>query len=93
MQFNSAPSNTLYINVVLKKHPLSKQPISISITAAMYKNFTASKALYFSELPLKNTTAAHLQAVYARFVKQANVANFEVVKFNGNAASFVASVY
>ena len=92
MQFTSAPSNTLYIKVVLKKHPLSKQPISISITAAMYKNFTASKALYFSELPL-NSTSAQVQAVYARFVKQANVANFEVVKFNGNAASFVASVY
>jgi hypothetical protein len=89
MQFTSAPSNTLYIQVVLKKHPLSKKPISISITAAMYKNFTASKALYFSELPLKST-AAQFQAVYARFVKQANAANFEVVKFNGNAASFVA---
>jgi len=89
MQFTSAPSNTLYIKVVLKKHPLSKKPISISITSAMYKNFTASKALYFSELPLKST-AAQIQAVYARFVKQANVANFEVVKFNGNAASFVA---
>jgi hypothetical protein len=91
MQFNSAPSNTLYINVVLKKHPLSKQPISILITAAMYKNFTASKALYFSELPLKNTTAAHVQAVYARFQKQANAANFEVVKFNQNVCSFVAN--
>ena len=90
MQFTSAPSNTLYIQVVLKKHPLSKKPISISITAAMYKNFTASKALYFSELPL-NSTSAHIQAVYARFVKQANVANFEVVKFNGNAASFVVA--
>ena len=89
MQFTSAPSNTLYIQVVLKKHPLSKKPISISITAAMYKNFTASKALYFSELPLKSTSA-QFQAVYARFVKQANAANFEVVKFNGNAASFVA---
>jgi len=89
MQFTSAPSNTLYIKVVLKKHPLSKKPISISITSAMYKNFTASKALYFSELPL-NSTSAQIQAVYARFVKQANVANFEVVKFNGNAASFVA---
>lgn len=89
MQFTSAPSNTLYIQVVLKKHPLSKKPISISITSAMYKNFTASKALYFSELPL-NSTSAQIQAVYARFVKQANVANFEVVKFNGNAASFVA---
>ena len=90
MQFTSAPSNTLYIKVVLKKHPLSKKPISISITAATYKNFTASKALYFSELPL-NSTSAQIQAVYARFVKQANVANFEVVKFNGNAASFVAN--
>ena len=90
MQFTSAPSNTLYIKVVLKKHPLSKKPISISITSAMYKNFTASKALYFSELPL-NSTSAQIQAVYARFVKQANVANFEVVKFNGNAASFVAN--
>jgi hypothetical protein len=90
MQFTSAPSNTLYIKVVLKKHPLSKKPISISITAAMYKNFTASKALYFSELPL-NSTSAQIQAVYARFVKQANVANFEVVKFNGNAASFVVA--
>ena len=90
MQFTSAPSNTLYIQVVLKKHPLSKKPISISITAAMYKNFTASKALYFSELPL-NSTSAQIQAVYARFVKQANVANFEVVKFNGNAASFVVA--
>jgi hypothetical protein len=89
MQFTSAPSNTLYIKVVLKKHPLSKKPISISITSAMYKNFTASKALYFSDLPL-NSTSAQIQAVYARFVKQANVANFEVVKFNGNAASFVA---
>ena len=56
----------------------------------MYKNFTASKALYFSELPLKST-AAQFQAVYARFVKQANAANFEVVKFNGNAASFVVA--
>jgi hypothetical protein len=91
MQFTSAPSNTLYIKVVLKKHPLSKQPISISITAAMHKNFTASKALYFSELPLKNTTSAHIQAVYARFVKQANAANFEVTKFNQNACSFVAN--
>jgi hypothetical protein len=90
MQFTSAPSNTLYIKVVLKKHPLSKKPISISITSAMYKNFTASKALYFSELPL-NSTSAQIQAVYARFQKQANVANFEVVKFNGNAASFVAN--
>jgi len=89
MQFTSAPSNKLYIKVVLKKHPLSKKPISISITSAMYKNFTASKALYFSDLPL-NSTSAQIQAVYARFVKQANVANFEVVKFNGNAASFVA---
>ena len=90
MQFTSAPSNTLYIKVVLKKHPLSKKPISISITSAMYKNFTTSKALYFSDLPL-NSTSAQIQAVYARFVKQANVANFEVVKFNGNAASFVVA--
>ena len=90
MQFTRAPSNTLYIKVVLKKHPLSKKPISISITSAMYKNFTTSKALYFSDLPL-NSTSAQIQAVYARFVKQANVANFEVVKFNGNAASFVVA--
>jgi len=90
MQFTSAPSNTLYIKVVLKKHPLSKKPISISITSAMYKNFTASKALYFSDLPL-NSTSAQIQAVYARFVKQANAANFEVTKFNQNACSFVAN--
>jgi len=90
MQFTSAPSNTLYIQVVLKKHPLSKKPISISITSAMYKTFTISKALYFSELPLKNTTAAHVQAVYARMQKQANAANFEVIKFNQNVCSYVA---
>ena len=91
MQFNSAPSNTLYIQVVLKKHPLSKQPISISITSAMYKTFTASKALYFSDLSLKNTTAAHVHAVYARMQKQANAANFEVIKFNQNVCSYVAN--
>jgi hypothetical protein len=91
MQFNSAPSNTLYIQVVLKKHPLSKQPISISITAAMYSTLTPSKALYFSELPLNSTTLAQIHATFARFVKQANAANFEVVKFNGNAASFVVA--
>jgi hypothetical protein len=88
MQFTSAPSNTLYINVVLKKHPLSKQPISISITAAMYQNFTVSKALYFSELPL-NSTLASVHATFARFQKQANAANFEVVKFNQNVFSYV----
>lgn len=91
MQFTSAPSNTLYINVVLKKHPLSKQPISISITAAMYQNFTASKALYFSELPL-NSTLASIHATYARFQKQANAANFEVVKFNQNVLSYVTKI-
>ena len=91
MQFTSAPSNTLYINVVLKKHPLSKQPISISITAAMYKTFTASKALYFSELPL-NSTLASIHATYARFQKQANAANFEVVNFNQNVFSYVTKI-
>jgi hypothetical protein len=89
MQFKSAPSNTLYLNVVVKKHPLSKQPISISITAAMYSTFTPSKALYFSELPLNSTTLAQIHATFARFVKQANAANFEVVKFNQNVFSFL----
>ena len=89
MQFKSAPSNTLYLNVVVKKHPLSKQPISISITAAMYSTFTPSKALYFSELPLNSTTLAQIHATFARLQKQANAANFEVVKFNQNVFSFL----
>jgi hypothetical protein len=78
MQHTSAPSCTLFAKVTVKQHPYSQQPISILITAAMYPNFTASKALYFTELPLQVTTIACIQNAIARLQKQANAADVSV---------------
>jgi hypothetical protein len=78
MRYNSAPANTLFAKVSVKQHPYSQQPISILITAAMHPNFTANKALYFTELPLQTTTVACIQHAINRLQSQANAAGTQV---------------
>ncbi len=90
MRYNSAPANTLFAKVSVKQHPYSQQPISLLITAAMYPNFTATKALYFAELPLQFTTLAQIEAVLVRLQTQANAANTSV-KISPKVFKFVES--
>ncbi len=90
MRYNSAPANTLFAKVSVKQHPYSQQPISLLITAAMYPNFTATKALYFTELPLQFTTFAQIESALVRLQTQANAANTNV-KISPKVFKFVES--
>ena len=45
--------NTLFVKVTVKKHPYSQKDISISLSAAMFPEFTSRQAIQFSELSLK----------------------------------------
>lgn len=78
MQHTNAPSCTLFAKVTVKQHPYSQQPISILVTAAMFPTFTASTALYFTELPLQVTTMQDIQHALARLQTQANAASVSV---------------
>lgn len=57
------PANTMYAKVTVKAHPCSEKPISILIASAMFPDFTLSKALLFSELPLHVSLGAVESAI------------------------------
>lgn len=89
MQHNFAPASVLFAKVVVKLQPYSQNPISIRVTAAMFPEFSANKALYFTELPLYVTTIQQVYAAVAKLQQNANAANSRV-KIHSKVFKFVA---
>ena len=72
MQFNTAPSGTLFANVSIKTKPYSSEPVSVRIVADVHANATANKSLYYVELPLQNITMLCIQSQIAKLQANAN---------------------
>lgn len=78
MQFNTAPANILFAKVSVKTKPYSAEPVSIRIVADIFENVTVNKALYYTELPLENTTLVCIEDAVAVLQARANAADISV---------------
>jgi len=78
MQFNTAPANTLFAKVTVKTKPYSSDPVSIRIIADVFANVTSNKALYYTELPLQNTSLMCIESAISDLQAIANAANVSV---------------
>lgn len=72
MQYRTPSSNILFVKVSVKNKPYSTEPVSIRIAADNSQNFNTNRAIFYTELPLKNTTLQQVQAAIQRFMLQNN---------------------
>jgi hypothetical protein len=73
MQFNALPSSVLFAKVTVKRSPYANTPIAIRIVADTYETFTANKAQFLVDLPLRTTTA-ELELALQKLQTKANAA-------------------
>ena len=88
MQFNTKASNCLFVNISIKTKPYSQQPVAIRVSAHNFESCPANKALYYTELPLEQTTALQLQAKIEQFRVQNNSKSV-VVKMQQKVLQFL----
>jgi|APGre2960657404_1045060.scaffolds.fasta_scaffold00078_12 hypothetical protein len=78
MQFNSAPSNTLYVKVNFKRQPYSNNITAIRVVAHIYSDFVSNKALFLIDMCPDNTNILQVEDVVKTLQKQANSLNVSV---------------
>jgi hypothetical protein len=78
MLYNTAPANTLFAKVSVKTKPYSTDPVSIRIVADVYASASSNKALYYTELPLQNTTLLCIESAISDLQARANAASVSI---------------
>lgn len=90
MLYNSPAQNTLFVKVNVKVSPYANTPIAIRLIAHNFDTFTATNALYYSDLPIHpSTTLAVIQAKIESFRAQNNARQVSV-KYQPKVLKLVA---
>jgi hypothetical protein len=92
MLFNSPAQNTLFVKVSVKVSPYANTPIAIRLIAHNYDTFTATNALYYSDLPIHpSTTLVTIQQKIESFRVQNNARQVSV-KFQPRVLKLITPV-
>jgi hypothetical protein len=78
MQFNTAPSSTLFVKVNFKRTPYKNEVTALRVVAHNFEGFMANNALFLVDLDPENATLQLVNAVVEELRVKANALSVSV---------------